>query len=547
SLKKIIHPHIIKLKEVVRENDTLYLIFEHMECNLYELMRSHYDKGDKGFPESTVRIVAYQVLDGLNYMHSLGIFHRDLKPENILCSNLGVIKIGDFGLARDIASRPPYTDYVSTRWYRAPEVLLQASYYSFPIDIWAVGCIVAEMYTFRPLFPGSSQIDQLFKICTISGTPTQDEWPDGYLLAQKMNFRFPKYRRRPLDSVVAAASLEALHLLTAMLEWNPNLRPSAKQALAHAYFTGSREMLPNSKQYRNTPHIQDEQKRYVPFQNKGPPNPWQKISDARGPGENKSVNLANGTVNSRGTANDKIDWLSRTRVTHTNKNNNNFIGQNFSDIQENRASIKQSPESVPILVHHSSANSGKTAGRRILIDGFHHPSLPMSGNSRLDWKGMNSIDTSDKAVQVPETPKNRHSHCVKRDDGSLPRKQLFRPLNQRIRPLEQQKLGRLESQREASRTIPRLRPVSLPSLKLPRTSALTGLRHNVGPLGQYDHPKGKQTKKQKQTSKHASMIFLLASHFSETSTTKSLSGIGDLPEESFPDEDESCRYSPEKN
>ena len=103
----------------------------------------------------------------------IGFFHRDLKPENLLCNGSELVKIADFGLAREIRSRPPYTDYVSTRWYRAPEILLRSTSYSSPIDIWAVGCIAAECYTLRPLFPGSSEIDQLFKICSVLGTPSK--------------------------------------------------------------------------------------------------------------------------------------------------------------------------------------------------------------------------------------------------------------------------------------------------------------------------------------------------------------------------------------
>ncbi|XP_014673855.1 PREDICTED: serine/threonine-protein kinase ICK-like [Priapulus caudatus] len=96
-----------------------------------------------------------------------------MKPENLLCSGPELVKIADFGLAREIRSRPPYTDYVSTRWYRAPEVLLRSTTYSSAIDIWALGCIAAELYTLRPLFPGSSEIDEIFKICTVLGTPEQ--------------------------------------------------------------------------------------------------------------------------------------------------------------------------------------------------------------------------------------------------------------------------------------------------------------------------------------------------------------------------------------
>ncbi|KAI5694463.1 hypothetical protein M8J77_005598 [Diaphorina citri] len=167
SLKKLSHANLVKLKEVIRENDTLYFVFEYMKENLYQLIRDR----DKFLPESIIRNMMYQVLQGLAFMHRHGFFHRDMKPENLLCMGTELVKIADFGLAREIRSRPPYTDYVSTRWYRAPEVLLHSTAYSAPIDLWAVGCIMAELYTFRPLFPGNSEIDQIFKICAVLGTP----------------------------------------------------------------------------------------------------------------------------------------------------------------------------------------------------------------------------------------------------------------------------------------------------------------------------------------------------------------------------------------
>lgn len=115
----------------------------------------------------------FQILQGLAFIHRHGFFHRDLKPENILCSGTEIVKIADFGLVREIRSRPPYTDYVSTRWYRAPEVLLHSTTYSSPIDLWALGCIAAEIYTYRPLFPGTTETDQLYKICALRGTPDE--------------------------------------------------------------------------------------------------------------------------------------------------------------------------------------------------------------------------------------------------------------------------------------------------------------------------------------------------------------------------------------
>ncbi|XP_078011449.1 serine/threonine-protein kinase ICK isoform X2 [Phascolarctos cinereus] len=232
SLKKLNHANVVKLKEVIRENDNLYFIFEYMKENLYQLMKER----NKLFPESAIRNIMYQILQGLAFIHKHGFFHRDLKPENLLCMGPDLVKIADFGLAREIRSRPPYTDYVSTRWYRAPEVLLRSTNYSSPIDVWAVGCIMAEVYTLRPLFPGASEIDTIFKICQVLGTPKKNDWPEGYQLSTSMNFRWPQCIPNNLKTLIPNASSEAIQLMRDLLQWDPKKRPTASQALRYPYF-----------------------------------------------------------------------------------------------------------------------------------------------------------------------------------------------------------------------------------------------------------------------------------------------------------------------
>ncbi|XP_074064156.1 serine/threonine-protein kinase MAK isoform X4 [Macrotis lagotis] len=232
SLKKLNHANVIKLKEVIRENDHLYFVFEYMKENLYQLMKDR----NKLFPESVIRNIMYQILQGLAFIHKHGFFHRDMKPENLLCMGPELVKIADFGLARELRSQPPYTDYVSTRWYRAPEVLLRSSVYSSPIDMWAVGSIMAELYTLRPLFPGTSEVDEIFKICQVLGTPKKSDWPEGYQLASSMNFRFPQCVPINLKTLIPNASSEAIQLMNDMLNWDPKKRPTASQALKYPYF-----------------------------------------------------------------------------------------------------------------------------------------------------------------------------------------------------------------------------------------------------------------------------------------------------------------------
>ncbi|XP_075640924.1 cyclin-dependent kinase F-4 [Castanea sativa] len=231
SLRKMSHPNIVKLKEVIRENDILYFVFEYMEWNLYQLMKDR----EKLFSEAEVRNWCFQVFQGLSYMHQRGYFHRDLKPENLLVTK-DTIKIADFGLAREINSQPPYTEYVSTRWYRAPEVLLQSYLYSSKVDMWAMGAIMAELFTLRPLFPGISEADEIYKICSVIGSPTKDSWADGLALARDINYQFPQFSGVHLSVLVPSASNDAISLMTSLCSWDPSKRPTAAEALQHPFF-----------------------------------------------------------------------------------------------------------------------------------------------------------------------------------------------------------------------------------------------------------------------------------------------------------------------
>ncbi|KAK6934887.1 Protein kinase domain, partial [Dillenia turbinata] len=238
SLRKMDHPNIVKLKGVFREHDILYFVFEYMECNLYQLMKDR----RKLFSESEVRNWCFQVFQGLAYMHQHGYFHRDLKPENLLVTK-EIIKIADFGLAREINSQPPYTEYVSTRWYRAPEVLLQSPTYGAAVDMWAMGAIMAELFTLRPLFPGSSEADEIYKTCSVIGSPTHDTWAEGLKLASAIHYQFPQFTGVHLSSLIPSASDDAISLITSLCSWDPCKRPTALEALQHPFFKAIASLL----------------------------------------------------------------------------------------------------------------------------------------------------------------------------------------------------------------------------------------------------------------------------------------------------------------
>lgn len=221
------HPNIILLYDAFfhSPSQTLYLVFEPMEGNLYHLFKT---RRGRPFAGALVASIFRQITSALCHMHSNGYFHRDLKPENILVTTTGlfdytsvspmasldapkekdvvvIIKLTDFGLARETNSSPPYSEYVSTRWYRAPEVLFLDRVHSSAVDMWGLGVIMAETLNLHPLFPGTDQLDQVAKICAVLGDPSDEygidfsgieigggPWPSGIALANNLGFQFPK-------------------------------------------------------------------------------------------------------------------------------------------------------------------------------------------------------------------------------------------------------------------------------------------------------------------------------------------------------------------
>ncbi|PWA41408.1 phosphorylase kinase, gamma catalytic subunit [Artemisia annua] len=225
------HANIIRLKEVINLNDTLFLVFEYMECNLYQRMIQH----EKPFSETEIRNICFQVFQGLAYMHHNGYFHRDLKPENLLI-NKDIVKIADLGQAREMNAQRPFTYNVTTICYRAPEVFLHSPVYNSAVDMWAMGAIIVELFTLTPIFEGSSEADVIYKICSVLGTPTDSTWPGGLGLAKNMCYRFPDLPGVRFSDLLPNASPELVNLVATLLSWEPSYRPTAIQALQHPFF-----------------------------------------------------------------------------------------------------------------------------------------------------------------------------------------------------------------------------------------------------------------------------------------------------------------------
>jgi len=241
-LKELKHPNIVELITVLMEEEKLFLVFEFMKMDLKEYLDNLKKNGRVMEPELT-KSYMFQMICALCFCHSRRVIHRDLKPQNLLIDVSGNIKLADFGLARafSIPVRV-YTHEVVTMWYRAPEILLGQKKYSTPVDIWSIGAIFAEMMTNKALFPGDSEIDQLFKIFRVLGTPTEDIWP-GCESLEAYKTEFPKFvtsgvaqRLKDQNQNVALGD-DALDLLKSCLHYNPMKRISALHAFDHVYFT----------------------------------------------------------------------------------------------------------------------------------------------------------------------------------------------------------------------------------------------------------------------------------------------------------------------
>jgi serine/threonine protein kinase len=195
-LKGLRHSSIIELQDVMYTSDRLYLVFEYLELDL----KRYLDGTSKPVDKELIRSYIKQLCEGLAYLHTHRILHRDIKPQNLLVDKEGHVKIADFGLSRCFSlPTKSYTHEVVTMWYRAPELLLGSKMYTNGIDIWSLGCVMAEMFNKRAMFPGDSEIDQMFKIFKILGTPTEENWP-GVTTLPQYEVSFPKWKATELKS-----------------------------------------------------------------------------------------------------------------------------------------------------------------------------------------------------------------------------------------------------------------------------------------------------------------------------------------------------------
>lgn len=241
-MKELKHENIVALYDVIHTENKLMLVFEYMDKDLKKYMDSRGDRGQLDY--ATIKSFMYQLLQGVAFCHENRVLHRDLKPQNLLIKNKGQLKLADFGLARAFGIPVnTFSNEVVTLWYRAPDVLLGSRTYNTSIDIWSAGCIMAEMYTGRPLFPGTTNEDQLQKIFRLMGTPSERSWP-GISQFPEYKPNFPVYPTQDLRQILPQIDQLGLDLLCRMLQLRPELRISAKEALAHPWFAEYHRLRP---------------------------------------------------------------------------------------------------------------------------------------------------------------------------------------------------------------------------------------------------------------------------------------------------------------
>uniref|UniRef100_A0A914GQH1 cyclin-dependent kinase n=1 Tax=Globodera rostochiensis TaxID=31243 RepID=A0A914GQH1_GLORO len=254
-LRQLKHTNLVNLIEVFKRNRKLHLVFEHCDRTVLDDL----ERFPSGCPESLTKSVIYQLFCAVRFCHSRNCIHRDIKPENILLTSHDIVKLGDFGFARIMSVNEIFTDYVATRWYRSPELLVGDTHYGFPVDVWAIGCVFAEMLTGEPIWPGRSDVDQLYLIILTLGEITSQQMKTFHNNSYFRGINIPEPeehiglvpRLAQTANPAVTFDLASTDLLKKCLEMDPKMRWSAEELLDHEYFRGISQRLCSSSTPNN--------------------------------------------------------------------------------------------------------------------------------------------------------------------------------------------------------------------------------------------------------------------------------------------------------
>jgi len=410
------HENIIHLQNVIKANNNkdLYLIFDFMETDLHHVIRA------KILEEIHKQYIIYQLLKGLKYIHSAELIHRDLKPSNLLIDSECHIKIGDFGLARSVNSEEDagnlkLTDYVATRWYRAPEILLGSTKYTKAVDMWSVGCILAELIVGKPIFPGTSTLNQIEKVLELIGMPKPEDIESIDSQHTKTILNSIKItKKRGFSSMFAGASEEAMDLLRRLLVFNPNQRLTAEEALKHRYV--EQFSSPKEEIICKAPIV-------IPMDD----NTKFSIKDYR---EAIYADIVNKKKEQRQKLKDKYfsqlgvsgpsksDSTVNQRSTHASSNNS-YISQSQSQsqpVQNSHANASYFSKQAYSSNHHQSGSGDNVDKSQVLQERKQNYTGSRSGSF---YSSVNSQNTSYSKAPVPSSNSTVNTSSVLNTSGNL--------------------------------------------------------------------------------------------------------------------------------
>ena len=444
-------------------------MFECMEGNLYQLTKSR-----KGRPLAggLVASIYEQIILGLDHIHSHGYFHRDMKPENLLITTTGladyppssptalpgtppekdvlvIVKLADFGLARETDSKPPYTEYVSTRWYRAPEVLLRSRDYSNPVDMWALGTILAELVNLKPLFPGQSEVDQVLQICDVLGNPSPvygkdekgrvrggGEWDRGIKMAKAVGFEFPKLEPIRFSTLFSSRIPSSLvECIQDLLRYDPKARLTSQDCLKHPYMVRDAPRLrpPQAKPVVSAtspirkptvmPTIQladrmpdYASRRAIPPSHSEPLSP-QPNKPAFGANDPKSRLMPQGPNGMNPSPLHRVPFYAQSAQAQMGPGAGKGLENHPSPMQEDAADIQWAPAPVPSVRDSSASNYPAFPDSASMYAGS-HASMLLDDQTRIVSNGGSYRDQASDA-QMTETTLRPSSRDLQHQQQAL--------------------------------------------------------------------------------------------------------------------------------
>ena len=316
-LQRLHHPNIVQFQDAFKRKGNLFLVFEFVEKNLLELIEEH----PKGLDPNIIRSIIYQLCKAIKYLHDQKIIHRDIKPENLLITQNNETKLCDFGFARLISGNfEKLTDYVATRWYRAPELLISQGEYGPEVDYWAIGCIMGELVDGNPLFPGENELDQIHCIQKLLGNLTEKQ--------QNIFYSNPIFQGKNLLNITKPETLErkyfgklnkqAINFMKGLLEIDPKKRLDGITVFQHPYFA---KLVSNDNKLNKQIIIQEE------IQNNNDNKKVININKINSKNENDKINANNNTGQN--------NQILKIKIIQTNHKINNNENNNIKKVEKN--------------------------------------------------------------------------------------------------------------------------------------------------------------------------------------------------------------------